>query len=108
MRQIEIGLSRVYKHVRILKQNSLWALQMPYFNPVPVDQRASCFPKVRAVLERFKSLGYSYRSEDLRWRHVGLNVNGECLLFDLESLEKVPEGMEIDIEESMARYLRKA
>jgi hypothetical protein len=95
-------------HVRILKQNSLWALQMPYFNPVPVDQRASCLPKVRAVLERFKSLGYSYRSKDLRWRHLGLKANGECLLFDLESLEKIPEGTEIDIEDSIARYLRKA
>ena len=66
------------------------------------------FAKVRALLERFKSLGYSYRSEDLRWRHVALKANGECLLFDLESLEKIPEGTEIDIEERLARYLRKA
>jgi hypothetical protein len=49
------------KHVRVLKQNSLWALQMPYFNPVPIDQRKLCLPGVRAVLERFKSFGYSYR-----------------------------------------------
>jgi hypothetical protein len=95
------------KHVRILKQNSLWALQMPYFNPVPVDKRESYLPQVRAVLEHFKHLGYSYRSGDLRWRHVGLKANGDCLLFDLESLEKIPEGTEINIQESMDLYLSK-
>jgi hypothetical protein len=94
--------------MRILKQNSLWALQMPYFNPVPIDQRKLCLPGVRAVLERFKSFGYSYRRGDLRWHHVGLKANGECLLFDLESLEEIPAGTEIDIEASMDRHLCKS
>jgi hypothetical protein len=93
------------RYVRVLKQNSLWALQMPYFNPVPDEKRADLLPKVRDVLERFKKLGYAYKADDLRWRHVGLNAKGECIMFDLESLKKIDNPKDIDIEDSIKRYL---
>jgi hypothetical protein len=78
---------------------------MPYFNPVPDDKRADILPKVREVLKHFKELGYAYEANDLQWRHVGLNAKGECVMFDLESLDKIDNPKDIDIEESINRYL---
>jgi hypothetical protein len=34
-----------------------------------------------------------------------LNGKGECILFDLESLERIDDATEIDIDHSMDRYL---
>jgi hypothetical protein len=82
----------VYPHyssrVRVVKVNKLWALQMPYFNPVPTLDRLGTLPRIMKVLIAFKDKGYRYKRSDLRWRHVGLDADNNCVLFDLDSLQK--------------------
>jgi hypothetical protein len=46
---------------------------------------------VRKVLQRFSDLGYRYRDDDLRWRHVGCDADKNCILFDLESLDPLDD-----------------
>jgi hypothetical protein len=82
---------RYKDHVFVKKLNKLYALQMPYFNTIPTDQRSSMLEKVRKVLQRFSDLGFRYRDGDLRWRHVGCDADNNCILFDLESLDPLED-----------------
>jgi hypothetical protein len=81
----------VYPHyssrVRVVKANKLWALQMPYFKPVPTNERLDALSKIKEVLTAFKDKSYRYKRSNLRWRHVGLDADNNCVLFDLKSLE---------------------
>jgi hypothetical protein len=74
--------------VRVVKVNKLWALQMPYFNPVPTSDKLDTLPRIMKVLMAFEDKGYRYKRSYLRWRHIGLDADNNCVLFDLESLQK--------------------
>jgi hypothetical protein len=74
--------------VRAVKVNKLWALQISYFNSVPTSDKLETLPWIMKVLMAFQDKGYRYTRSDLRWRHVGIDADNNCVLFDLESLQK--------------------
>jgi hypothetical protein len=74
--------------VRVVKVNKLRALQIPYFNPLPTRDRLETLSRIKKVLMAFKDKGYRCKRSDLRWHHVGLDADNNCVLFDLESLQK--------------------
>jgi hypothetical protein len=88
-------------HVRTIKLNNIWVLQMPYFWPIPPTERQSALDDITPVLAGFKKNGYTYKDADLCWRHVGRNADGKCYLFDLESLIKLNDAEDIDIEDGV-------
>ena len=78
---------------------------IPYFDQVPNDRRESCLEAVRNHLTDFEALGLHYRTEDLRWRHIGM-CNGLVHIFDLGSLEERNE-TNIDVDTSMSMLQKK-
>jgi hypothetical protein len=63
---------------------------MPFFDPVPKDERESRIEEIQNVLEVFASKNLKYKDEDVRWRHVGL-YEGNCILYDLAELERTTD-----------------
>ena len=59
--------------VRVTQLNNLWCLMMPYFDQVSNNKRESCLDAVRKHLTDFKAMDLHYRTEDLRWRHIGVH-----------------------------------
>jgi hypothetical protein len=74
-------LNVVYK-----KLNKHHCIVMPFFDPIPKDERESRIEDIQNVLEVFASKNLKYKDEDVRWRHVGLH-EGKCMLYDLAELE---------------------
>lgn len=85
--------------VRIIKLHRHWCLLLPYFDPLTsVERRKAALPKIRTILEHFKRLKLRYKTDDVRWRHVGIRKNEICL-FDLGSLEECkndPASIDVD------------
>jgi hypothetical protein len=69
------------------KLNKHHCVVMPFFNPVPEDQRASRIKDIENVLNMFALKELKYKDEDVRWRHVGIH-EGICILYDLAELEE--------------------
>jgi hypothetical protein len=69
------------------KLNKCHCVIMPFFDPVPKEERESRIEDIENVLKEFASKNLKYKNEDVRWRHVGL-YEGECILYDLADLEE--------------------
>ena len=85
--------------VRMIKLHRHWCLLLPYFDPLTsVKARKAALPEIRKILEHFKSQNLRYKTDDVRWRHVGIRQNEICL-FDLGSLEDCkndPASIDVD------------
>jgi hypothetical protein len=69
------------------KLNNHHCVIMPFFHPVPKDEREGCIEKIEKVLTVFASNNLKYKDGDIHWRHVGL-YEGKCILYDLADLEE--------------------
>ena len=85
--------------VRVKKLHRHWCLLLPYFDLLTtVEARQAALPQIRLTLEAFKSRKLRYKTDDIRWRHVGIRQNKICL-FDLGSLEECkddPGSIDVD------------
>jgi Family of unknown function (DUF5898) len=97
--------------VRVQQLHQHWCLLLPYFDPLTtVEARQAALPQIRQILEAFKSRKRRYKTDDIRWRHVGIRQNKICL-FDLGSLEECkddPGAIDVDAQlrilEESAKY----
>lgn len=86
--------------VQMTKLHRHWCLLLPYFDPLTsVEARKAALPKVRSILEHFKTLKLQYKTSDVRWRHVGIREDQICL-FDLGSLEECKNAL-VDVDAQM-------
>jgi hypothetical protein len=78
----------IYPNLNVVceKLNKHHCVVMPFFDPVPKDERESRIEEIEDVLKVFASKKRKYKDEDVRWRHVGL-YEGNCILSDLAELK---------------------
>lgn len=60
-----------HKYCRVIKMNGVPALTMPFFPPIPFEQREGALGLIQERLTEFAKRGYFYSNSDLRWRQVG-------------------------------------
>ena len=98
--------------VQVKKLHRHWCLLLPYFDTLTtVEARQAALPQIRLILEAFNSHKLRYKTDDIRWRHVGIRQTKICL-FDLGSLEECkddPGSIDVDAQlrilEQSAKYL---
>ena len=78
----------IYPKLNVVHEelNKHHCIVMPFFDPVPKDERMSRIEDIQNVLGVFALKNLKYKDEDVRWRHVGL-YEGKCILYDLAELE---------------------
>jgi hypothetical protein len=82
------NFNSIYPNLNVFcqKLNKHHCVVMPFFDPVPKEEREGFIEKIEKVLEVFASNKRKYKDEDVRWRHVGL-YEGKCILYDLAELK---------------------
>lgn len=90
--------------LQVRKLHDFWCLVMPFYAPLPVEERLDYYDDVKLAVMAFAKEGYVYRlgsntNEGLRWRHVGCRMGTEdrrqITLLDLGSLEQKGDAMKI-------------
>jgi len=78
------------------KLNGFHCVILPYFTPIPKNERETVVKLVRNLLhEKFRPENYRFDDSDIQWRHVG-KFNGNVYLFDLANLEKQGDSSTFD------------
>lgn len=90
--QYDVQVRKLYGH---------WCLMLPYFDPIlDVESRRKHLPKIRVILEHFKTKKLLYNEDDVQWRHVGIR-QGQVCIFDLGSLHPCEDEESINVEKQM-------
>jgi len=81
------------KSIKNLILNKLPCFAMPYIASIPKKKREGLLGKIEKEMMRIAELGFAYKTDDIRWRHIGLRmVNNEeekIIFIDMESLVEV-------------------
>jgi Family of unknown function (DUF5898) len=111
-----LGPENSHPYCRVETLNGIPALTMPFYPPIPSQERDSALPIVKETLLNLGSRGYVY--SEIRWRNFGRRVKLthrslpmkakiEITLLDLGSLEKMsPDQNLSDIIELQIRLLQ--
>ena len=84
----------------------MWAVVMPFFEPVPTGDREKHLPAIEKALEIFAENGKMYADDDVRWRHVVVHKDGEgnerTILCDLADLVDVGTNKEAAVQKQIS------
>ena len=76
--------------------NGVCCVILPYFMPIPKEERETTVDSVRDILnQKFRPERYRFDDSDMQWRHVG-TFDGTVYLFDLADLKKEGDSSTFD------------
>ena len=85
--------------VKVIKGQPMFC--QPYFEPIPLEERAAALEQLPDLLKRFtaQGLGYSFKDNEVHWRHFLKYMDGDVakyVLVDfcrLDTLQEIIDGL---------------
>ena len=99
-----------FPHVNVVDLAGRPCLVMPYGKQV--QNRDAITQKLEEELYRFAEQGYRYKNDDIRWRHVLVDAQGQVFLSGLGSLEEhgedttVPDKLQAMVDKQLAMLMK--